>query len=83
MIVKLVNVNPHVIHVHLNLNGIPDGKGWIEFLQSDDQNAANTMTYNGAPEYRIEPKTIEIEIKDSATDLNLNPNGFYVLVCKR
>jgi alpha-L-arabinofuranosidase len=83
LIVKLVNTNSHTIQARLNLEGISDGKAKVEYLQSDDLNAANAMKFNGTPEYRIELKTMEITIQDCAAVLDLKPHGFYVLVINR
>ena len=81
--VKLVNTNSFEVHARVNLPGIPDGTAQVEYMHSDDPKIANEMKFNGSAKYRIEPKSIETELQDSALVLDLKPNGFYVLVINR
>ena len=81
--IKLVNTNLFEVQAQVNLPGIPNGKAQIEYMQSDNLKAANSMKFNGTPEYRIEPKSMEILIRDCSAALDLNPYGVYVLVINR
>jgi alpha-N-arabinofuranosidase len=81
--VKLVNTNSYEVHARVNLPGIPDGKAQVEYMHSDDPMVANEMKFYGSAEYRIEPKSMEKDMQDSALVLDLKPNGFYVLVINR
>jgi alpha-L-arabinofuranosidase len=83
LIVKLVNTNSQGIQVNLNLEGIPDGKAQVEYLQSDDMNAANTLTFKGTPEYVVQPSRNELVVKNGTASLALKPYAFYVLIVKR
>ena len=69
--------------MNLHLEGIPDGKAQVEYLQSEDLNAANTLTFNGTPEYVVQPFQKELVVKNGTAMLELKPNGFYVLIVKR
>jgi alpha-N-arabinofuranosidase len=83
LILKLVNTNSMGIQVNLHLEGIPDGKAQVEYLQSEDMNAANTLTFKGIPEYVVRPFQNELIVKNGTATLALKPNGFYVLMAKR
>ena len=83
LIVKLVNTNQETIQAQIHLAGIPDGKAQVEFLQSDDPNAANGMTFHGIPEYQVLPKAMEFPVKNYCATLDLKPHGFYVLMVNR
>jgi alpha-L-arabinofuranosidase len=83
LIVKLVNTNRLPLQAQLHLEGIPDGQAKVEYLQSEDLNAANRMEFNGTPEYLVVPKEAEISVKNGSADLGLAPHGFYVLVVNR
>jgi hypothetical protein len=83
LIIKLVNTNSDTIHAQLHLGGIPDGRAQVEYLQSDDLNAANRMTFHGAPEYQVVPKTMEITVKNFFAVLDLKLYGFYAPVVNR
>ena len=83
LVIKLVNTNSYDVHAQLNLPGIPNGKGQVEYMQSDNLNAANTLKFKGTPEYCIEPKTMEMNVRDCAAVLDLKAYGVYVLVINR
>ncbi|HVP20952.1 MAG TPA: alpha-L-arabinofuranosidase C-terminal domain-containing protein [Anaerolineaceae bacterium] len=83
LILKLVNTNSLDIQVNLHLEDIPDGKAQVEYLQSEDLNATNTLPFRGAPEYVVQPIQKKLVVKDGAASLALKPNGFYVLIVKR
>lgn len=83
LIIKLVNTNAQSIQANLHLEGIPDGNAQVNYLQSDDMNAANALTFNGTPEYVVQPFENELIVKNSTATLALKPNGFYVLIVKR
>jgi alpha-L-arabinofuranosidase len=83
LILKLVNTNSMDIQVNLHLEGIPDGKAQVEYLQSEDLNAANTLPFNGTPEYVVQPIQQELVVKNGSSSLALRPNSFYVLIVKR
>jgi alpha-L-arabinofuranosidase len=83
LIIKLVNTNPAPFSCQIHLDGIPDGRAQVEYLQSDDLNACNRMTFHGKPEYAICPKTMELQVQNSCADLPLEPYGFYVLLVNR
>ena len=81
--VKLVNTNSYEVHGRVNLPGIPDGKAQVEYMHSDDGNAVNVMLFNGTPEYPLKPKAADAVMQNCTVDLDLKPNGFYVLVLNR
>jgi alpha-L-arabinofuranosidase len=83
LILKLINTNSLGIQVNLHLEGIPDGKAQVEYLQSEDLNAANELTFTGTPKYLVQPFQKELIVKSGAARLELKPNGFYVLIVKR
>jgi len=83
LILKLVNTNSQSIQGNLHLEDIPDGNGQVEYLQSEDLNAANALTFKGTPEYVVQPSQKELVVKNGTATLELKPNGFYVLIVKR
>jgi alpha-L-arabinofuranosidase len=83
LVVKLVNTNSYNVNAQLNLPGIPNGNAQVETMQSDNLHAANTLNFKGAPEYRIEPQTMELSVRDCAAVLDLKAYGVYVLVIRR
>jgi len=83
LILKLVNTNSQSLQGNLHLEDIPDGKGQVEYLQSEDLNAANALTFKGTPEYVVQPSQKELVVKNGIATLELKPNGFYVLIVKR
>jgi alpha-L-arabinofuranosidase len=83
LILKLVNTNSLDIKGNLHLEGIPDGKAQVEYLQSEDLNAVNTLTFIGTPEYVVQPSQNELVVKNGTATLALKPNAFYVLIVKR
>lgn len=83
LILKLVNTNAQGVQVDLRLKDIPDGALRVEYLQSDDPNAANQLAFNGAPEYVLQPAQMELAVKGGEASLALQPKGFYVLIAAR
>jgi alpha-N-arabinofuranosidase len=83
LILKLVNTNSQTIQGNLHLEGIPDGTAQVEYLQSEDMNATNALTFKGSPEYVVQPFQEELVVKNGTATLQLKPNGFYVLIVKR
>jgi len=83
LVLKLVNTNSHEVQAQLSLPGIPNGQAHIEYLHSDDLNAANRMNFHGVPEYLVDPKDMQIAVQNGSAILSLKPNGFYVLLAKR
>jgi alpha-L-arabinofuranosidase len=83
LVIKLVNTNPQGSLVNLHLDGIPDGEVQVEYLHSDDLKAANTLKFNGTPEYVVKPVTMELAVRNCMTTLELKPYSFYVLIAKR
>jgi alpha-N-arabinofuranosidase len=83
LIVKLINTNSYVIQSRLNLSGIPDGPAQVDYLQSDDLQAANAMKFDSAPNYVVKPQHLEIHVQNGMVEMVLKPNSFYVLVGKR
>ena len=81
--VKLVNTNSYEVHAQVNLPGIPDGKVQVDYMHSDDEKAVNAMQSKGAPEYMLMPKVMDAVVRNFKVDMDLKPNGFYVLVLNR
>ncbi len=81
--VKLVNTNSYEVHAQVNLPGIPDGKVQVDYMHSDDEKAVNAMQFKGAPEYTLMPKVMDAVVRNFKVDMDLKPNGFYVLVLNR
>jgi hypothetical protein len=55
-----VQTKPH-------LEGILDGKAQVDYLQSDDMDAANSLRFNGAPEYVVKPARIDLAVRNCMT----------------
>ncbi len=83
LVLKVVNTNAYGVRADLTLPGVPDGQARIEYLQSENLKAANALRFKGAPEYQVEPKTMETAIRESTTVLDLKAHGVYVLVINR
>jgi len=83
LVVKLVYAGKKALSVHLSLVGILDGNVQVEYLQSDDLEAANGLTFHGEPQYIVQPQTMEVPVKDGRLELELKPYCVYVLQASR
>jgi alpha-N-arabinofuranosidase len=79
LVIKLVYAGKKELSVHFSLVGIPDGSVQVEYLQSDDLEAANGLTFDGVPHYSVQPQTMEVPVKDGRLELELKPYSVYVL----
>jgi alpha-N-arabinofuranosidase len=79
LVIKLVYAGKKALSVHLSLVGIPDGSVQVEYLQSDDLEAANGLTFDGVPHYSVQPQIMEVPVKDGRLELELKPYSVYVL----
>jgi len=83
LIVKLINLEVSAVQVYLQLAGVTNGSARMEYMQCDDLNAVNSLTFNSAPQYRVTPQSAEFNISDGRAVVDLKPNSFYVLQINR
>ena len=82
LVLKLVNTNNYSVNAELNLSKVLDNKAEIEYLQSDNLQAANSVLFKGEPLYCITPKTKEVSVRDGKTELAMEKYSFYVITVK-
>ena len=82
LVIKLVNTSETPVNAELNLSSVLDGKAEIEYLQSDDLLAANSLPFKGAPVYRVIPETKEVSVVSGKAKLAMEKYSFYVISVK-
>lgn len=82
LVIKLVNTNETPVNAELNLSNVLDGKAEIEYLQSDDLLAANSLPFKGEPVYSVIPKAKEVSVVSGKAKLAMEKYSFYVISVK-
>jgi hypothetical protein len=67
------------VNAVLNLAGVRDGEAEIEYLQSDDLQAANSVNFKGEPVYRVTPKTKRVPVSNGKAEIAMEKYSFYVI----
>ena len=80
--VKLVNATARAYEIQITLLNTNASSVKAEYLQGELKEK-NSLAFVGMPEYRIRPRSKEIEIQANRIDINLEKYSFYVLTINR
>lgn len=76
---KLVNSADAPIQVSVAFPASTDSTAHVTELQCDDMEAANSLTFEGLPEYTVAPVESSAEIADNTLTITAKPHGIYSL----